>query len=217
MIATILWDWNGTLLDDTRAALDTLNIMLERRGKAPIEMDFYRDHFGFPVRPFYEYIGMELEHEDWDALAKEYHDLYLEQPKALNARAIEALELAREKGARQCIVSALRQDFLDADIAHYGVRPYIILAYGTDNLDGSSKLSRAKDLMGTLHSTTTTSNYNYNSHTCIIGDAFHDKEVADALGIRCILHGEGSHAPWRLRQRAIVADSLPDAVRLAFK
>jgi len=211
---TILWDWNGTLLDDTRAALDTLNIMLARRGKPPIEMDFYRDHFGFPVRPFYEFIGMDLDHEDWDALAKEYHDIYLEQPKALNARAIEALELARAKGARQCVVSALRQDFLDADLDHFGVRPYITLAYGTDNLDGSSKLSRAKDLMATLHSTTTTSNYN--SQTCIIGDAFHDKEVADALGIRCILHGEGSHAAWRLRQRAQVADSLPDAVQACF-
>ena len=46
----ILWDWNGTLLDDTQAALDTLNIMLARRGGRPIAMDFYRDHFSFPGR-----------------------------------------------------------------------------------------------------------------------------------------------------------------------
>ena len=44
----ILWDWNGTLLDDTQAALDTLNIMLRRRGAKPIALEFFRDHFAFP-------------------------------------------------------------------------------------------------------------------------------------------------------------------------
>ena len=34
----VLWDWNGTLLDDTQAALDTLNIMLRRRGVKPIAL-----------------------------------------------------------------------------------------------------------------------------------------------------------------------------------
>ena len=56
----ILWDWNGTLLDDTQAALDTLNAMLTRRGEKSIAMDFYRDHFAFPCRPFYEQIGMRV-------------------------------------------------------------------------------------------------------------------------------------------------------------
>ena len=27
----LLWDWNGTLLDDTRACLDALNVLLARR------------------------------------------------------------------------------------------------------------------------------------------------------------------------------------------
>jgi len=207
-VTEILWDWNGTLLDDTRAALDTLNDMLARRGAAPIAMDFYRDHFGFPVRPFYEFIGMDIAHEDWDALAREYHEVYSRQPKGLNEGALAALQLARARGVRQSVVSALRQDLLDADLAQFGVRDYMAYAYGTDNLDGSSKLSRAKDLMARLG--------NPDPQTVvIIGDAFHDKEVADALGIGCVLHSQGSHAGWRLRQRALVADSLVDAVRLA--
>ena len=63
----ILWDWNGTLLDDTQAALDTLNAMLTRRGVKSIAMDFYRDHFAFPCRPFYEQIGMPVPASEWDA------------------------------------------------------------------------------------------------------------------------------------------------------
>lgn len=204
----VFWDWNGTLLDDTQAALDTLNAMLAKRGARPIEMGFYRDHFGFPVRPFYEYIGMDLDHEDWDALAQEYHDIYCQQPKRLNAGALEALELVKAAGVRQSVVSALRQDLLDGDLAQFGVRDYMAFAYGTDNLDGSSKLSRAKDLMASLGDPDP-------RRVVIIGDAFHDKEVADALGIGCVLHSQGSHAGWRLRQRAVVAESLPEAVRLA--
>jgi len=207
-ITDILWDWNGTLLDDTQAALDTLNEMLRRRGARPIEMGYYRDNFGFPVRPFYEHIGMDLAHEDWDALAKEYHVIYTAQPKQLNAGAVEALEFAKARGVRQSIVSALRQDLLDGDTAQFGVRGYMAFAYGTDNLDGSSKLTRAQDLMAQL-------GHPDPARVVIIGDAFHDKEVADALGIGCVLHSQGSHAGWRLRQRARVADSLVEAVRMA--
>jgi len=207
-ITDILWDWNGTLLDDTQAALDALNAMLARRGKPPIAMDFYRDHFGFPVRPFYERIGIDLAHENWDALAQEYHDAYARQPKRLNAGAAAALALAKARGVRQSVVSALRQDLLDADLAAFGVRGYMAFAYGTDNLDGSSKLTRARDLMARLGNPDPRG-------VVIIGDAFHDKEVADALGIGCVLHAQGSHAGWRLRQAAPVAETLEDAVRLA--
>lgn len=49
----IFWDWNGTLLDDTAAALATLNGMLAKRGAPPITMEFYRENFAFPVKPFY--------------------------------------------------------------------------------------------------------------------------------------------------------------------
>lgn len=201
----LLWDWNGTLLDDTQAALDTLNLMLARRGAKPIAMDFYRDHFAFPVKPFYESIGVCLENEDWDALAREYHELYAAQPKALNSQAIAALEQVRRAGVRQSVISALRQDLLDEATARYGVAPYMECVYGVDNLDGASKLDRALELMTRIDS----------ADPVIIGDALHDKEVADALGVRCVLCGQGSHASWRLREVAPTGETLLEAVALA--
>lgn len=203
----ILWDWNGTLLDDTQAALDTLNIMLAKRGVKPIEMGFYRDHFAFPVRPFYESIGMELENEDWDALAQEYHDIYAAQPKQLNSGAFAALELVKEAGVGQSIISALRQDLLDRATADYGVAPYMECIYGVDNLDGASKLDRALELLTRIDAT----------DPVVIGDSLHDKEVADALGVRCVLCGQGSHAAWRLAKVAPTGETLVDAVQLALQ
>lgn len=206
----VLWDWNGTLLDDTQAALDTLNIMLARRGRAPIAMDDYRDHFAFPCRPFYERIGMRVPDAEWDALAREYHALYAAQPKALNREAIAALERVKAAGARQSIISALRQDLLDAVTAELGVAPYMECVYGTDNLDGASKLDRALELMSRL-----APKDGPMPDVVLIGDALHDKEVADALGVRCVLCGQGSHAAWRLREVAPTGETLLEAVALA--
>ena len=211
----ILWDWNGTLLDDTQAALDTLNIMLARRGGKPIGMDFYRDNFAFPVKPFYKAIGVCLENEDWDALAQEYHDTYAEQPKRLNPEALAALELAKAEGARQSIISALEQGLLSEITERLGVAKYMDFVYGVDNLDGFGKINRARELANAItHSPTRP--LSHSPTIVLIGDSLHDKEVADALGVGCILCAQGSHAAWRLAKVAPVAETLPEAVQMVF-
>ena len=209
----ILWDWNGTLLDDTEAALATLNEMIAMRGGQPIGMEFYRDHFAFPVRPFYDKIGIVAHDEDeWNGIAREYHEVYGRQPKRLNPLAVTALEMAKEAGCRQSIVSALRQDLLEADMARNGVTKYFERICGSDNLDGASKLDRARVLLQTLSDTVPSG-----THFVLIGDALHDKEVADALGIDCILCAQGSHAAWRLRAVAPTGETLVDALKLALE
>ena len=205
----ILWDWNGTLLDDTAAALATLNIMISGRGGTRIGMPFYLDNFAFPVRPFYDRIGIVAHDEDeWNAIAREYHETYLRQPKGLNADAVPALEAAKSAGCAQSIISALRQDLLDEQTREYGVAGYFERICGSDNLHGASKLSRSRELMRSLAALAPQS-------FVLIGDALHDKEVADALGIPCVLCAQGSHAEWRLRAVAPTAATLPDAVALA--
>ncbi len=212
----ILWDWNGTLLDDTKAALDTLNIMIEERGGRPIEMPFYLDNFAFPVRPFYDKIGIVARDEDeWNYIAREYHEVYLRQEKSLNRDAIAALEAAKAAGCGQSIVSALRQDLLEEETARYGVAGYFEYLYGSNNLDGASKLSRARELMERL--TTTHHSSLIVHHFVLIGDALHDKEVADAIGIPCVLCAQGSHAAWRLRAVAPTAETLLEAVETALQ
>ena len=209
----IIWDWNGTLLDDTEAALATLNIMIAERGGTPIGMPFYLDNFAFPVRPFYDRIGIIAHDEDeWNAIAREYHETYLRQPKALNRGAFAALDMAKAAGCRQSILSALRQDLLDAQTKEYGIDGYFERICGSDNLDGASKLNRARELLAELsvpHSPFPVPRF------VLIGDAVHDKEVADAIGIPCVLCAVGSHAAWRLSAVAPTGETLVDALKLA--
>ncbi len=199
MTPYVLWDWNGTLLDDTDAALATLNQMLARRGKPSIAMDFYRDHFAFPVKPFYATIGIRPEDDkDWDAIAREYHETYHLQSVGLNGDARAALDIVRRAGGRQSIISALRQDLLERDAATYGIRDFMEFVVGTDNLDGGSKVARARELFARIRRAHPAESFAFT----LIGDSLHDKEVADALGIGCVLCAQGSHAEWRLREVA---------------
>ena len=203
----IFWDWNGTLLDDTLAALKTLNTMLEKRGSSVISMEFYRDNFAFPVKPFYERIGMVLKDELWDDVAKEYHDIYATMPRSLNQDAIAALEKAKASAVEQYVVSALRQDLLEDELTKRGIISYFASVRGVDNLDGAGKIPRAKELLASLG----------NCRVVVIGDSLHDKEMADAVGARCVLCSQGSHAHWRLEQVSQVAHTLVGAVDAALE
>ena len=206
----ILWDWNGTLLDDTEAALATLNEMITVRGGQPIGMEFYRDHFAFPVRPFYDKIGIVAHNEDeWNGIAHEYHEVYGRQPKKLNPFAVTALDMAKAAGCRQSMLSALRQDLLDAQMKDYGIDGYFERICGSNNLHGASKVVRAREFLAELRSRDAEAKF------VMIGDAVHDKEVADAIGIPCVLCAVGSHAAWRLRAVAPTGDTLVDALKLA--
>ena len=50
----ILWDWNGTLLDDVELCENALNRLLQRYGYPQrYDHEQYRAIFGFPVEDYY--------------------------------------------------------------------------------------------------------------------------------------------------------------------
>ena len=50
----IIWDWNGTLLDDRWLCVDGINNGLLKRGLTPITEETYMNVFTFPVKNYYE-------------------------------------------------------------------------------------------------------------------------------------------------------------------
>ena len=103
----IIWDWNGTLLDDIKASLASVNDMLELREKAPIDIAFYKECIGVPIIKFYEKV-FELEKEDYSVIIKQYNEGYLRHLTdcSLSSGAAEMLEYFAENGAKQAIVSS---------------------------------------------------------------------------------------------------------------
>ena len=204
----LIWDWNGTLLDDVSAAVNALNRMLVSRGASPITVDHYRRRFGFPVRPFYAELGVDLDRWDWDAICEDFHAYVAAEPQAVRADAKSALSAARDMGFRQCVLSALRQDLLEESLERNGLRGFFDLVYGVDNLDGASKLDRGRELIAAIGSGAGT--------VTLIGDTLHDAEVAKALGADCVLVSCGHQTAERLAVSGCeVVPSLTDAVESA--
>ena len=204
----LIWDWNGTLLDDVSAAVNALNRMLLSRGASPITVDHYRRRFGFPVRPFYAELGVDLDRWDWDAICEDFHLYVVAEPQAVREDAADALAAARDMGFRQCVLSALRQDLLEDALERNGLRPFFDLVYGVDNLDGASKLQRGHELAAAIGSGV--------ENAILIGDTLHDAEVAKALGVGCVLVSCGHQTAERLSAAGCkVVPSLMDAVDIA--
>ena len=45
----VIWDWNGTLLDDAVATVKAVNSMLHNRKLGSITLKEYREHITYPV------------------------------------------------------------------------------------------------------------------------------------------------------------------------
>ena len=76
-IKHIIWDWNGTLLDDLDVSMAALNEVLKSE-QLPLVLDKeeYRQYFQFPVIKYYEKVGFDFAKTPFDVLAKRYMDYY---------------------------------------------------------------------------------------------------------------------------------------------
>lgn len=200
----IVWDWNGTLLDDTQAGVNAVNTMLLARGLSPLDVPAYREVFGFPVRDFYRTVGFRLETEDWDAMAREFHDRFLsDTTMRLHVDTAHTLATLKAADIGQSVLSASEQTILETMLTGFGIAHFFANICGVDNLYGHSKLELGKSLLARLGL----------APDCIlfIGDSLHDHEVATALNTRCLLIAQGHQSHARLaRSGAPVINSLAD-------
>ena len=67
-INTIIWDWNGTLLDDVDICIDIINELLSIRNQQPLTRSRYREIFTFPVKDYYSKAGFDFTQEPFDKI-----------------------------------------------------------------------------------------------------------------------------------------------------
>lgn len=177
----VIWDFNGTILDDLSVGMSAVNKMLTRRNMKQIEsVEEYREKFGFPIKDYYRRCGFDFEKEDYESvLAPEWVEEYnrLEKSAPLCANVEKTLKLFKKEGISQSILSASKTDMLLSQIKRLGIENYFDDIIGCDNFFAYGK----SDLC-----------VNYvRSHPekffVMIGDTTHDHDVASAAGIDCVL------------------------------
>ena len=189
----ILWDFNGTVLDDVDAGIISVNTLLERRGLKTLESrDDYYKVFGFPIVEYYKRLGFDLEKEDYKTeVAPEWVKEYIENSKSSGLRqgVGELLAFFKESGLRQTVISASESKMLERQLKELGVRAYFDEIYGLDNIHAAGKNS-----LGLFWRQN-----NPNAKALFLGDTVHDAEVADGIHADCILIEGGHSSPEELK------------------
>lgn len=194
----VLWDFNGTLLDDARLCLACLNELLRRRGRPELPFERYREVFDFPVVDFYERIGFDFSKEPFEVPAQEWVALYHERvwtQARLHEGALEVLQAAAAAGLRQGVLSAYQREMLEKLLAHLGIRDFFDPVLGLDDHYAASKTALGKDWLASSRLAP--------ESLVLVGDTLHDLETAQAMGIRCVLVSRGYQAPARLAGRGV--------------
>jgi len=181
----IIWDWNGTLLNDVDACVKAMNIMLKCRNMVVLYPHQYKEIFTFPVQDYYQTLGFNFENESFEDLSIEYISLYKELSKEslLHNRATEVLNKFRINRVEQVILSASEQGALEDQVNYHKISNYFQSLIGLDNIHAKSKLQNALNYINESKVSPL--------HTCLIGDTYHDYEVAHSIGCKCILINNG--------------------------
>lgn len=201
----VVWDWNGTLLDDVAACVAAINGMLGRRNLEQIGRDRYRDTFSFPVQDYYRKLGFNLEEEDWDLMAREFHIDYDDAARTARLRpdAIETLDHIKSLGTPMSVLSASETSILTRMLERTKIESYFKNVHGLSDLYAESKLELGRAMMKDLAIDP--------ASVLLVGDTIHDYEVACELACRCMLVAGGHQSETRLRTcDCVLVDTLSD-------
>lgn len=184
-INTILWDWNGTLLNDMSLCIRSMNRLLKKRKLPSLCTDRYLEIFNFPVKDYYQKLGFDFTHEVFEIPAEEFIVHYNEgiSQVPLFEDVCKTLTFFQQNGIRQYIISAMEHNALiesveSRNILHFFEKVRGIndnLAYGKTDL--AKKLIREEsiDLPGSI----------------FVGDTLHDAEVANEIKVQNVLISRG--------------------------
>ena len=204
----ILWDWNGTLLDDAAYAMEVRNRVFPRFGLPPVEsLARYHTQFTFPVKQYYTNAGVT--DENFVTVANAWMAEYVRgcEQVPLIDDAVFALDAFAAKGCSQVVLSASKLDTLIAQLGYARILERFDDVLGLSHIYATSKADIGRQYL---------SGRALQAGECVmLGDTLHDAEVARELGCACVLVARGHQSRETLLTAgvSVVAD-LREAVAL---
>jgi phosphoglycolate phosphatase len=206
MFKHLIWDWNGTLLDDAAACVAAINTLLARRRLPQVSRQQYLDVFDFPVRNYYLQLGFDFAREDWDRLTEEYHAEYAETSRQspLRAGTQAALAALQAAGLSLSVLSASELKLLRRMMDERGILGFFRHVYGLSDLYAHSKVDLGHTLLNDAGLAC--------AEALLVGDTTHDYDVAQAIGVPCLLMTGGHQSAAKLSRCACPVVETLDAV-----
>lgn len=205
---SLIWDWNGTLLNDMWLCIDVVNDILISRNGLELNMETYKNVFGFPITAYYKRIGIDFERESFADLAKVFianYEAGVERCK-LQPTALDILTTMKNNRMNQYMLTASHIDSVMKLLDFHTITHYFEDIRGLDNHHAESKVEIGKRLLD--------ENNIDRSSALLIGDTLHDNDVAQEIGIDCMLVANGHQSRKRLMNQTnrpiAILDSIED-------
>jgi phosphoglycolate phosphatase-like HAD superfamily hydrolase len=205
----LVWDWNGTLLDDLHLVVSSTNEAFLSVGGRRVDSDEHRRQFRRPVAEFYaEMLGRAVDAEEFGRLDRIFHDAY-RAGLTSTALAADAMTAIKSWDGTQSLLSMWFHAELIPAIETYGLTGLFARIDGLQaDVGGGFKAGHLAAHLAELGVP--------GHRVVLIGDSLDDAEAAASVGGVCVLYTGGFTDPDRLRGSGLpVADTLQGAVKLA--
>lgn len=204
-----MWDWNGTLLDDTALVVAATNATLVGLGGREISVAEHRRDFFRPVADYYARIlGRPVGPDDFAALDETFHAVYRAGLPDV-ALAPGAHEAMAAWGGTQSLLSMFFHDDLLALVRRHGLDALLTRVDGLRDLVGGGP--KEPHLVAHLAALGVAPD-----EVVLVADTVDDADAARAVGAAIVLYDGGITDTARLQATgAPVASSLVEAVALA--
>jgi phosphoglycolate phosphatase-like HAD superfamily hydrolase len=208
-VAHLVWDWNGTLLNDFDLVVRCTNAAFASVNGRSVEPDEHRRQFRRPIAGYYaEVLGRPVDADEFARLDKLFHDEYRSRLSTC-ALADDALAAIKAWGEDQSLLSMWFHTELVPTVDGYGLTALFRRIDGLRAEVGADH--KAEHLATHLAALGVPG-----ADAVLIGDSLDDADAAASIGARCVLYTGGFTDAERLRgYRVPVADTLTEAVALA--
>jgi phosphoglycolate phosphatase-like HAD superfamily hydrolase len=205
----LVWDWNGTLLDDLHLVVSATNAAFESVGGRAVDADEHRARYRRPVAEFYaEMLGRAIDEREFGRLDKLFHDTYrLGLTSATLAD--DAMTAIKSWPGGQSLLSMWFHSELVPAVETYGLAGLFTRVDGLrTEVGGHLKAAHLATHLEELGVP--------GRRAVLIGDSLDDAAAADSVGAQAVLYTGGFTHPDKLRAAGRpVADTLLEAVEIA--
>jgi phosphoglycolate phosphatase-like HAD superfamily hydrolase len=207
----IVWDWNGTILDDNDAVVLAVNQVCAEFGRAPVDLDFWRSVYRRPLTDCYaDLLGRAISAEEWPLVDRIYHDEYhgLLDICRLATGVPDELRRWQAGGRGQSLLSMWFHDRLGPLVAEYALTDLFARIDGRhDVIGGGSKADHLAEHLAAQGLSA--------ADVLLIGDVTDDADAAASVGAQCVLVTTGVMSRAALATRDVpVVDSIAEAIAL---
>ena len=210
----IIWDWNGTLLNDTALTVRSAMAALDAVGQPKnLTVDMWRQVSTRPLRETYtRLVDTPLGEDQWQVLENVWMATYVSglPEVGLNPMARQALDDAASAGLTQSIVSLHIESELRANVEAMGIANVFTHISGARSVSQCVRPPKSAEVRSQL------ADLGLDPwQVVMIGDMVDDAREASEAGVRVVLVPTGDTSRERLVASGYpVADSLVDAVHL---